>query len=63
MSERELLQASLNKFYESILHRYQPSFDNNNHLDGLSSPLLISIHNEYLNARIRIMFVGKETNG
>jgi len=62
MSERELLQAKLNEFYATTLASARPLFDDK-HLCELSSPLLISISDAYLTAPVRIMFVGKETNG
>lgn len=62
MSERELLQARLNAFYLNTLANAKPLFAEN-HLRELSAPLLVSISDAYLKAAIRIMFVGKETNG
>jgi hypothetical protein len=62
MGERELLQAQLNQFYTSTLENIRPLFDDR-HLRELSSPLLISISDAYLAAPVRVMFVGKETNG
>lgn len=62
MSERDLLQAKLNDFYATTLADARPLFDDK-HLRELSAPLLISISEAYLNAPVRIMFVGKETNG
>ncbi|MDI1270543.1 MAG: hypothetical protein PSV40_15755 [Polaromonas sp.] len=60
--DRELLQAELNDFYTATLLDAKALFDDN-HLQKLSAPLLISISDAYLSAPIRIMFVGKETNG
>lgn len=60
--ERELLQAKLNDFYRATLADVKPLFDDK-HLEELSAPLLISISAAYLAAPVRIMFVGKETNG
>lgn len=62
MSEKELLQAKLNDFYRTTLAGAKPLFDDK-HLRELSAPLLISISEAYLHAPVRVMFVGKETNG
>lgn len=62
LNERELLQAKLNDFYSTTLASARLLFDDK-HLRELSSPLLISISDAYLTAPVRIMFVGKETNG
>lgn len=62
MNEQGLLQAKLNDFYIATLARAKPFFDEK-HLSELSAPLLISISEAYLSAPVRIMFVGKETNG
>lgn len=62
MGSRELLQAKLNEFYTTTLAGARPLFDDT-HLRELSSPLLISISDDYLAAPVRVMFVGKETNG
>ena len=62
MSEKELLQAKLNDFYRTTLAGAKPLFDDK-HLRELSAPLLISISAAYLRAPVRVMFVGKETNG
>jgi hypothetical protein len=62
MSEKESLQAKLNDFYRTTLADAKPLFDDK-HLQELSAPLLISISESYLCAPVRIMFVGKETNG
>ena len=62
LSERELLQAKLNDFYTTTLEGAKPLFDDE-HRQKLSAPLLISISDAYLAAPVRIMFVGKETNG
>jgi hypothetical protein len=62
LSERELLQTKLNEFYLTTLADVRPLFDDK-HLRELSAPLLISISDAYLTAPVRIMFVGKETNG
>jgi hypothetical protein len=62
VSEKELLQAKLNDFYRATLAGAKPLFDDK-HLQELSAPLLISISEAYLTAPVRIMFVGKETNG
>lgn len=62
MNEQMLLQAKLNDFYTTTLKNAKPLFDDN-HLLELSAPLLISISKAYLAAPVRIMFVGKETNG
>ena len=62
MSELESLQEKLDSFYVRTLAEAKPLFDES-HLQKLSAPLLISIPEEYLSAPIRVMFVGKETNG
>lgn len=62
MSERELMQAKLNDFYFTVLKDARSLFDEK-HLCELSAPLLISISDAYLKSPVRIMFVGKETNG
>jgi len=62
LSEKELLQAKLNDFYRTTLASAKPLFDDK-HLRELSAPLLISISETYLCAPVRVMFVGKETNG
>ncbi len=61
-SNREALQARLNAFYVTALADIRPRLDQA-HLDRLSAPLLISVSQAYLDAPLRIMFVGKETNG
>lgn len=62
MNQRVLLQAELNEFYTTSMSVAKPLFDDK-HLRELSSPLLISISDAYLTAPVRVMFVGKETNG
>jgi len=62
MNERDLLQAKLNEFYTTTMEGARALFDDK-HLSDLSSPLLISISDTYLAAPVRIMFIGKETNG
>lgn len=56
------LQQRLNTFYANALTEARPHFSGED-LVALSAPFLISISDEYLNAPVRIMFVGKETNG
>ncbi len=60
--DREQLQQQLNDFYTAILARERSLFDES-HLRELSAPLLIAVSDAYLAAPVRIMFVGKETNG
>ncbi|BAK77594.1 hypothetical protein NH8B_2801 [Pseudogulbenkiania sp. NH8B] len=55
------IQAQLDEFYALTLAEAQGSFDK--YLDDLSSPFLISVSEGYLSADVRIMFIGKETNG
>ena len=62
LTEQEILQKKLNDFYTTTLAAAKPVFDDK-HLAELSAPLLISISEAYLTAPVRIMFVGKETNG
>ncbi|WP_269759431.1 hypothetical protein [Variovorax sp. E3] len=62
MNNRELLQAQLNAFYKTALAEARPLFDEGQ-LARLSAPLLVSISDAYLDSPVRIMFVGKETNG
>lgn len=61
MTQKDLLQAELNAFYERALAEIKPLLDKRQ-TDELSAPLLVSISDAYLNAPVRIMFVGKETN-
>src|SRR5690606_37443433 len=55
------LQQRLNAFYATALTEARPCFSEQD-LEALSAPFLIKISDEYLNAPLRIMFVGKETN-
>src|SRR5690606_40602067 len=55
------LQQRLNAFYATALSEARPCFSEQD-LEALSAPFLIKISDEYLNAPLRIMFVGKETN-
>lgn len=55
------LQQRLNAFYANVLTEARPHFSSDD-LVALSAPFLISISDEYLNAPVRVMFVGKETN-
>lgn len=54
------IQAELNAFYKLALDQagFKPE-----HLEELSLPHLLCVSQEYLDARVRVMFVGKETNG
>lgn len=61
MKTKVEIQAQLDEFYALTLAAAQGSFDK--YLDDLSSPFLINVSEDYLNADVRIMFVGKETNG
>lgn len=60
MSPLENIQRQLNAFYESALAEagFLPE-----HLEQLSLPHLLCISQEYLDAPLKVMFVGKETNG
>lgn len=61
-SNREAVQACLNAFYVDALAEVRPRLDDA-HLARLSAPLLIAVSDAYLHAPLRVMFVGKETNG
>lgn len=54
------IQAELNAFYKLTLDQagFEPK-----HLKELSLPHLLCVSQEYLDAQVRVMFVGKETNG
>lgn len=56
------MQAELNDFYKARLAQLEPLLDKR-HRDKLSAPFLLSVPEAYFSARVRIMFVGKETNG
>ncbi len=58
------IQSKLTEFYRSELEaiRANRTFTDEQAM-GLSAPFLISIHENYLNADVKIMYVGKETNG
>ncbi|WP_152859164.1 hypothetical protein [Burkholderia sp. BE17] len=55
------MQFKLDAYYNHCLREAQACFSR--HLDVLSAPLLLNVADDYLNADVRIMFVGKETNG
>lgn len=54
------IQEKLNNSYKMILSKDElMKLDNP---ENLSAPLLLNIHQSYLNSKPKIMFVGKETN-
>lgn len=58
---RDVLQVQLNQFYAATLAQAKSQFHGS--MNVLSAPFMISVSEEYLAAPVRIMFVGKETNG
>ncbi len=60
MTEQRNIQERLNRFYADTL---QASKFDSVQQQELSLPLLLSVPKAFLEAPIRIMFVGKETNG
>lgn len=58
------IQNQLTEFYKSELEaiRVNQTFSDEQ-LTELSAPFLLSVHENYLNAPLKIMYVGKETNG
>ena len=58
---RDVLQDQLNAFYEKTLSEAIPALISKE--SRLSFPFLLDIPTAYLAAPVRIMFVGKETNG
>ncbi|HDR9360227.1 TPA: hypothetical protein QDB44_006188 [Burkholderia vietnamiensis] len=55
------LQATLDTYYSEALAAARSGFTQ--YLDELSAPFLLSVSQAYLDAPVRVMFVGKETNG
>ncbi|PLP96500.1 hypothetical protein [Cupriavidus pauculus] len=55
------LQARLDAYYLRALADAKTGFEP--HFDVLSAPFLLSVSDDYLDAAVRIMFIGKETNG
>lgn len=55
------VQTELDRYYTRSLSCVKHGFDQ--YLDTLSAPFLLNVSEAYLNAPVRIMFVGKETNG
>lgn len=62
MIHRDSIQSQLDHFYQTALAEARPHFSEDD-LAKLSAPFLIAVSEEYLEAPVRIMFVGKETNG
>lgn len=60
MDKRIAIQEKLNAFYLKVLK--EVNF-NDEQREQLSKPLLISVPQAYLDAPLRVMFIGKETNG
>ena len=60
MTDQSAMQEQLNAFYFDTLKtvEFEPI-----QLQELSLPLLISVPQSFLDAPIRVMFIGKETNG
>lgn len=58
---RAALQLELNAFYIQAIEDIRPLFDEKQAFE-LSAPMLISVSDAYLEAPVRVMFVGKETN-
>lgn len=61
MTTRKDLQAELDAYYARSLADARSGLAE--HLDTLSAPFLLNIPEAYLNASLRVMFIGKETNG
>lgn len=61
MNLRSQLQAKLDAFYAQALADARQGFEP--HLDTLSAPFLLNVSEDYLVAPVRVMFIGKETNG
>lgn len=61
LDNRENLQQRLNAFYDATLKESLPALAAAS--NELSFPFLVSVSNAYLTSPVRIMFVGKETNG
>ncbi|WP_321817078.1 MULTISPECIES: hypothetical protein [unclassified Paraburkholderia] len=55
------IQAALDSYYAEALAAAEPAFAP--HLRELSAPFLLSVSQTYLDATVRVMFIGKETNG
>lgn len=55
------VQAVLDSYYAEALAVAEPGFVP--HFLELSAPFLLSVSQAYLDAPVRVMFVGKETNG
>jgi len=58
------IQKQLTEFYRSELDTFRRNrtFTDEQAME-LSAPFLLSVHENYLNAAVKIMYVGKETNG
>lgn len=55
------IQATLDAYYAKALAAAEPGFAP--HFQELSAPFLLSVSQAYLDAPVRVMFIGKETNG
>ncbi|MEI6002132.1 hypothetical protein H3V53_34875 [Paraburkholderia bengalensis] len=55
------VQAVLDSYYAEALAVAKPGFIQ--HFRELSAPFLLSVSQAYLDAPVRVMFIGKETNG
>lgn len=55
------VQAVLDSYYAEALALAKPGFIQ--HFRELSAPFLLSVSQAYLDAPVRVMFIGKETNG
>lgn len=55
------VQAALDSYYAETLTAAEPGFVP--YFRELSAPFLLSVFQAYLDAPVRVMFIGKETNG
>jgi len=60
MDNAKKIQTELNKVYQNELSKSKVNALKD--IEKLSAPLLIKVYDNYLNASIKIMYVGKETN-